>query len=54
MKPARKTARERINALLDENSFVELNAFAETRSIDFDMREKESTRRWRSDSIWFY
>jgi acetyl-CoA carboxylase carboxyltransferase component len=37
----KKTARERINALLDENSFVELNAFAETRSIDFDMQKKK-------------
>ncbi len=36
----KKTARERINALLDENSFVEVNAFAETRSIDFDMQKK--------------
>lgn len=37
----KKTARERINALLDENSFVEVNAFAETRSIDFDMQKKK-------------
>ena len=37
----KKTARERINALLDENSFVEVNAFAKTRSIDFDMQKKK-------------
>jgi acetyl-CoA carboxylase carboxyltransferase component len=37
----KKTARERINALLDENSFIEVNAFAETRSIDFDMQKKK-------------
>lgn len=37
----KKTARERINALLDENSFVEINTFAETRSIDFDMQKKK-------------
>ena len=46
----KKTARERINALLDENSFVEVNAFAET-SIDFDM-QKESTWRRCSDRLW--
>lgn len=34
------TARERINELFDENSFVEVDAFVETRSIDFDMQKK--------------
>ncbi|MDQ2085779.1 carboxyl transferase domain-containing protein [Herbivorax sp. ANBcel31] len=37
----KQTARERINALFDENSFVEVNAFVETRSIDFDMQKKK-------------
>lgn len=37
----KKTARERINAILDENSFIEVNAFVETRSIDFDMQKKK-------------
>lgn len=35
------TARERISALFDENSFVEVDAFVETRSIDFDMQKKK-------------
>jgi propionyl-CoA carboxylase beta chain len=33
------TARERIAALLDEDSFVELDAFARHRAHDFDMQE---------------
>ncbi|GAE89052.1 acyl-CoA carboxylase subunit beta [Acetivibrio straminisolvens] len=35
------TARERIEALFDENSFVEIDTFVETRSIDFDMQKKK-------------
>jgi len=35
------TARERINAIFDENSFVEVDAFVETRSIDFGMQKKK-------------
>ncbi|HHV28871.1 acyl-CoA carboxylase subunit beta [Acetivibrio mesophilus] len=35
------TARERIEALFDENSFVETDTFVETRSIDFDMQKKK-------------
>jgi len=35
------TARERIQALFDENSFVEIDTFVETRSIDFDMQKKK-------------
>lgn len=35
------TARERISMLLDEGSFVEIDAFVETRSIDFDMQKKK-------------
>ncbi len=35
------TARERISALFDENSFVEVDAFVETRSIEFDMQKKK-------------
>lgn len=36
------TARERVNLLFDENSFVEVDAFVETRSIEFDMQKKKS------------
>ncbi len=36
------TARERINTLLDEQSFVELDAFVEHRCNDFDMAETEA------------
>jgi len=35
------TARERIEALFDKNSFVEIDTFVETRSIDFDMQKKK-------------
>jgi acetyl-CoA carboxylase carboxyltransferase component len=35
------TARERINMLFDTNSFVEIDAFVETRSIEFDMQKKK-------------
>lgn len=35
------TARERIDLLFDENSFVEMDAFVETRSIEFDMQKKK-------------
>jgi len=37
----KKTARERLNLLLDEGSFVEIDAFVESRSIDFDMQNKK-------------
>ena len=37
----KKTARERLAMLLDDDSFVELDAFVETRSIDFDMQKKK-------------
>lgn len=35
------TARERLDKLFDENSFVEVDAFVETRAIDFDMQKKK-------------
>jgi len=35
------TARERLEKLFDENSFVEVDAFVETRAIDFDMQKKK-------------
>lgn len=35
------TARERLALLLDEGSFVELDAFVETRGTDFGMQEKK-------------
>jgi len=38
----KKTARERIQMLMDPNSFVEVDAFVETRSIEFDMPKKKA------------
>lgn len=38
----KKTARERINALLDEGSFVEVDAFVEHRSNEFNMAETKA------------
>lgn len=35
------TARERIGMLLDKGSFVEIDAFVESRSIEFDMQKKK-------------
>lgn len=35
------TARERISKLFDSNTFVEIDAFVETRAIDFDMQKKK-------------
>lgn len=37
----KKTARERIALLFDEGSFVEVDAFAETRAIDFGMQKRK-------------
>jgi len=37
----KQTARERLEKLFDENSFVEVDAFVETRAIDFDMQKKK-------------
>lgn len=37
----KQTARERIAMLMDEGSFVELDAFTETRGIDFGMQKKK-------------
>lgn len=37
----KKTARERLAMLLDIDSFVELDAFIETRSVEFDMSRKK-------------
>lgn len=48
------TARERIQALFDENSFVEIDTFVETRSIDFDMTKKESPGRRCCNRVWFH
>ena len=36
------TARERIDLLLDENSFVEVDAFVRHRAVDFGMAERET------------
>lgn len=35
------TARERLDKLFDSNSFVEIDAFVEARSIEFDMQKKK-------------
>ncbi len=40
-KSGKMTARERINLLFDDNSFVEIDAFVETRTTDFDMQKKK-------------
>ena len=40
-KSGKMTARERLNLLFDENSFVEIDTFVETRGIDFDMQKKK-------------
>lgn len=37
------TARERLEILFDNKTFVEIDAFIETRSIDFDMQKKKIT-----------
>jgi acetyl-CoA carboxylase carboxyltransferase component len=36
----KKTARERIQMLMDPSSFVEIDSFVETRSVEFDMQKK--------------
>ncbi|MDD4295411.1 MAG: acyl-CoA carboxylase subunit beta, partial [Ruminiclostridium sp.] len=36
----KKTARERIQMLMDPSSFVEIDAFVEARSVEFDMQKK--------------
>ncbi|HLR35473.1 MAG TPA: carboxyl transferase domain-containing protein, partial [Tissierellales bacterium] len=41
-KSGKLTARERINLLLDENSFIEIDAFVEHRCTNFGMEEKEA------------
>lgn len=38
---AKRSARERISSLLDENSFVEIGALVTRRSTDFNLNEKE-------------
>ena len=38
----KKTARERIQMLMDPNSFVEVDAFVETRSVEFGMQKKKT------------
>jgi methylmalonyl-CoA decarboxylase subunit alpha len=40
-KSGKMTARERINLLFDEKSFVEVDTFVETRSIEFGMQKKK-------------
>lgn len=40
-KSGRKTARERINDLLDEGTFVEMDRFVTHRTTDFNMQEKK-------------
>ena len=36
----KNTARDRINALFDQDTFVEIDAFAESRAVEFDMAAK--------------
>jgi acetyl-CoA carboxylase carboxyltransferase component len=35
------TARERLEKLFEQDTFVEVDAFVETRAIDFDMQKKK-------------
>ena len=35
------TARDRVEALLDAGTFVEINMFVETQTFDFDMQKKK-------------
>lgn len=35
------TARERIDTLFDENTFIEIDGFVETRAVEFDMQKKK-------------
>ena len=39
---AQTSASKRINALLDESSFVEVGAYITARSTDFNMTDKET------------
>ena len=39
---AQTSASNRINALLDENSFVEVGAYVTARSTDFNMTDRET------------
>lgn len=40
-KSGKLTARERIALLFDENTFIEMDAFVETRATDFEMQKKK-------------
>ena len=40
-KAGKKTARERLDILLDDNSFVEMDVFVESSSMDFGMQNKK-------------
>ena len=40
-KAGKMTARERLSALFDEGSFIEIDAFVETRCTEFDMQKKK-------------
>ena len=39
---AQTSASKRINALLDENSFVEIGAYVTARSTDFNLTDRET------------
>ncbi len=38
------TARERLDMLFDEGTFVETDAFVETRTVEFDMQKKNNMK----------
>lgn len=40
-KAGKLTARERLDLLFDDDSFVEIDAFVETRAVDFEMQKKK-------------
>ncbi len=50
----KRTARERIMALLDEDSFNEYDLFVEHDARDFDMDKKITSKRWCNYWIRYY
>ena len=46
------TARERIEILLDEGTFVEINPFVTHRTVDFGIDKIRGTWRWCCYWLW--
>ena len=45
-------ALSRIEAILDDSSFVEIGAGVTARSTDFNMQEKKAPSDWCNNRIW--